>query len=115
MVVVHEKAEPVSSGLQVKRDFVSVQIKKICNELGLGHRVNALIAELKGSGVMSPKLSSLAEVARTGSPIYELNPSLFVKQGNIKDEFTERDRHDPSRGGTHSQGDQRQMPSLLVE
>ena len=57
------------------------QIKTVCNELGLGDRVDALIAELKGSGVMSPKLGSIAEVARAGSPIYELNPSLFVKKG----------------------------------
>ena len=56
----------------------AVQIKKICAEVGLGNRVNSLIAELKGSGVMSPKLASLAEAIREGSPIYELNPSLFV-------------------------------------
>jgi len=68
----------------------AVQVKEVCDELGLGHRVDALIAELKGSGVMSPKLGSLAEVARTGSPVYELNPSVFVKQGNVKGEFTER-------------------------
>jgi hypothetical protein len=29
--------------------------------------------------VMSPKLSSLAEVSRAGTPIYELNPSLFLQ------------------------------------
>lgn len=55
----------------------AVQIKEICTELGMGDRVNTLIAELKGSGVMSPKLGSLAEVARAGSPLYELNPSLY--------------------------------------
>ena len=54
------------------------QIKTVCNELGLGDSVDALIAELKGSGVMSPKLSALAEVSRAGVPIYELNPSLFI-------------------------------------
>lgn len=59
----------------------AVQIKEICCELGLGDRVDALIAELKGSGVMSPKLGSLSEVARAGSPIYELNPSLFTRKG----------------------------------
>jgi len=57
----------------------AVQIKEICSELGMGDRVDMLIAELKAGGVMSPKLSSLAEVARARSPIYELNPSLFVK------------------------------------
>jgi hypothetical protein len=58
----------------------AVQIKKICAEMGLGNKVDALIAELKGGGVMSPKLSSLAEVLRVGSPIYELNPSLSLKE-----------------------------------
>jgi len=62
----------------------AVQIKMVCNKFGLGDRVDALIAELKGSGVMSPKLGSLAEVSRTGTPIYELNPSLFVKKGEEK-------------------------------
>jgi hypothetical protein len=57
------------------------QIKKICNDLDLGDRVDALIAGLKASGVMSPKLSSIAEVSREGTPIYELNPSLFMKKG----------------------------------
>ena len=37
------------------RDYrvTAVQIKEICSELGLGDRVDMLIAELKGSGVMS--------------------------------------------------------------
>ncbi len=56
----------------------AIQIKKVCNQLGLGDRVDSLIAELKGAGVMSPKLSSIAEVHKAGSPIYELNPSLFA-------------------------------------
>jgi len=57
-----------------------VQIKEVCAELGMGDRVDALIAELKGSGVMSPKLGSLAEGHRAGTPIYELNPSLFIEK-----------------------------------
>jgi hypothetical protein len=65
------------------RDYrvTASQIKKICSELDLEDRVDALIAGLKASGVMSPKLSSIAEVSREGTPIYELNPSLFVKKG----------------------------------
>jgi hypothetical protein len=59
----------------------AIQIKEICSKLAMGNRVDTLIAELKGSGVMSPKLGSLAEVSRAASPIYELNPSLFVKEG----------------------------------
>ena len=56
------------------------QIKKIFNDLDLGDRVDALIAGLKASGVMSPKLSSIAGVSREGTPIYELNPSLCTRR-----------------------------------
>ncbi|MBE9502442.1 MAG: hypothetical protein KAX23_00900 [Dehalococcoidia bacterium] len=62
----------------------AVQIKQVCAELGMGDRVDALIASLKGSGVMSPKLSSLAEVAKAGAPVYELNPSLVVNKHERK-------------------------------
>jgi len=61
--------------------ITAIQIKEICSKLALGNRVDTLIAELKGSGVMSPKLGSLAEVSRAGTPIYELNPSLFINKG----------------------------------
>ena len=59
----------------------AVQIKEACDQLGLGERVDPLIAELKAGGIISPKVGSLFEVIRAGSPIYELNPSLFVKTG----------------------------------
>jgi hypothetical protein len=69
-------------GQQAKNyKITAIQIKEICSKLALGNRVDTLIAELKGSGVMSPKLGSLAEVSRAGTPIYELNPSLFIKKG----------------------------------
>jgi hypothetical protein len=55
----------------------AIQIKEICGELDLEHKIDPLIAELKGSGVMSPNLGSLTRVIRQGSPIYELNPSLL--------------------------------------
>lgn len=58
----------------------AIQIKRVCGELDLEDKVDLLIAELKGSGVMSPKLGSLNEVIREGSPIYELNPSLSVNR-----------------------------------
>jgi hypothetical protein len=66
-------------GQQAKNYRVTaVQIKEVCTRLALGNRVDALIAELKGSGVMNPKLGSLAEVSRAQTPIYELNPALFL-------------------------------------
>jgi hypothetical protein len=58
----------------------AAKIRKTCIELGMENRVDMLIAGLKGSGVMSPKLGSFAEVNREGSPLYELNPSLYIKR-----------------------------------
>ena len=55
-----------------------VQIKRICTELGLEDRIDPLTSELKACGIMSPKLTSLTEASRAGSPIYEFNPSLLV-------------------------------------
>jgi hypothetical protein len=58
----------------------AIQIKRVCGELDLEDRVDILIAELKGSGVVSPRVSSLIQVIKEGSPIYELNPSLSVSR-----------------------------------
>ena len=60
--------------------ITAIQIKEICGGLGLGDRVDALIVELKGSGVISPKLRSPAEVSRAGAVIFELNPSLVTQR-----------------------------------
>ena len=54
------------------------EIGKVCNEMGLGDRVGALILELKGAGIISPKLDSFAEVRRAGAPIYEINRSVLL-------------------------------------
>ncbi|MFA4836240.1 MAG: hypothetical protein WC749_09255 [Dehalococcoidia bacterium] len=57
----------------------AIQIKETCEGLGLGDRVDGLIAELKGSGVMSPQLRPMTDLAKTQEgPLYELNPCLFI-------------------------------------
>jgi hypothetical protein len=64
---------------QVKgRRISGVQIKRLCTELGLGDRVDPLTSELKACGIISPKLSSLTDPSRAGTPIYEINPCLLV-------------------------------------
>ncbi len=55
------------------------QIQVACREKGFGNRVDTMIAILKGAGIISPKLGSLARVARTGTPLYEINPCLFIE------------------------------------
>jgi hypothetical protein len=62
----------------VSHKITGNQIKSICLQLGLGDRVDGLIAELKAAGIISPRLSSIPEVIREGSPIYELNPSVAI-------------------------------------
>jgi hypothetical protein len=62
----------------VNHTITGNQIKSICLQLGLGNRVDGLIAELKAAGIISPRLSSIPEVIREGSPIYELNPSVAI-------------------------------------
>ncbi len=54
------------------------RIKSICRELGLEARVDPLVSEFKACGILSHKLSSLTEVSRAGTPIYEVNPALLV-------------------------------------
>lgn len=56
-----------------------IQIRDECKRAGMGDKVDLLIAELKAAGIMSPKLSTIAEVAKAGSPVYELNPSLIIE------------------------------------
>lgn len=66
-------------GFEAKGHRVSgLQIKSLCTELDLGDRVDPLLSELKACGIISPKLSSLGDPSRVGTPIYEINPSLFV-------------------------------------
>ena len=70
---------------EIKGHRVSgIKIKKICAELGLAERIDPLVSELKACGILSHKLGALTEASRTGSPIYELNPSLLV--GNAEPE-----------------------------
>ncbi len=54
------------------------EIGKTCRELGLGDKVDTIIAILKGTGLMSPKMGSISEVLHTGTPIYEINPCVCV-------------------------------------
>ena len=63
----------------VKYRINAVQIKAACREVGLEDRVDTMIAILKGSGVMSPNLTPIAQVTRARSPLYELNPCVYAE------------------------------------
>lgn len=70
------------SGAATHRTVSAELVVQACRRLGMEERVDSLIAGLKAAGVMSPKLSSLAEIARAGMPLYELNPSVFGPTGD---------------------------------
>ena len=53
------------------------KLDRMYREAGLGSKVGAMILELKGAGILSPKLDDFAEVQNARSPVYELNRSLF--------------------------------------
>ncbi|TFF99864.1 MAG: hypothetical protein EU541_03805 [Promethearchaeota archaeon] len=54
------------------------QIREICCEQGVEERIDSIISELKGIGIMSPTITrSLFSSVRSKSPQYELNPLLF--------------------------------------
>jgi len=54
------------------------RIGAACVHNSLG-KTGAIIAVLKGSGIISPKLMALGQIARATSPLYEFNPSVFAE------------------------------------
>ena len=54
------------------------QIRQACARTKINQSVDTLIALLKAGGVISPKLRSLSDVAKVGSPVYEINPCILA-------------------------------------
>ena len=47
-------------------------------EAGIRTDLEKVIIDFKAAGVVSPKLSSLLDTARHRSPLYEINPAVFI-------------------------------------
>jgi len=45
----------------------------------LKDKTGAMIAILKGAGIISPKLAAISQVAKSRSPLYEFNPSVYAE------------------------------------
>jgi len=60
------------------------EIEGVCTEMGLADKAGALILELKGAGIMSPKLDSFPEVQRAWAPIYEINRSVLLSLSQVQ-------------------------------
>ena len=70
--------------LSIKKNTVhntinGVRIGVLCLENGLKDKTGAMIAILKGAGIISPKLAAIGQMAKTSSPLYEFNPSVYAE------------------------------------
>lgn len=55
------------------------RIGVLCIQNGLEDKTGAMIAILKGAGIISPKLAAISRMAKSRSPLYEFNPSVFAE------------------------------------
>ncbi len=63
-----------------KRFINAFQIKEACKKIGLAHKIDSIIASLKGAGIISPHLSSISEITTQAknAPFYEINPLILL-------------------------------------
>jgi len=55
------------------------RIGVLCIQNGLKDKTGAMIAILKGAGIISPKLAAISQMAKSKSPLYEFNPSVYAE------------------------------------
>jgi len=70
--------------LSIKKNTVhntinGARIGVLCIQNGLKDKTGAMIAILKGAGIISPKLAAISQVAKSRSPLYEFNPSVYAE------------------------------------
>ena len=70
--------------LSIKKNTVhnminGARIGVLCIQNGLKDKTGAMIAILKGAGIISPKLAAIGQMAKSRSPIYEFNPSVYAE------------------------------------
>ena len=70
--------------LSIKKNIVhntinGAGIGALCIDSGLKDKTGAMIAILKGAGIISPKLADIGRMAKTRSPLYEFNPSVYAE------------------------------------
>ncbi len=65
-------------GYAVHRIISAPRIHAACLKTGIANKTGAMIAILKGGGVISPRLGAMAPVARAGAPLYDMNPLVCL-------------------------------------
>lgn len=64
-------------GYATYNTVTGARIGAACGLNGLGDKTGAMIAILKGAGVISPKMAATGAMATARSPLYELNPCVY--------------------------------------
>lgn len=70
--------------LSIKKNTVhntinGARISVLCIQNELKDKTGAMIAILKGAGIISPKLAAISQMAKSRSPLYEFNPSVYAE------------------------------------
>jgi hypothetical protein len=70
--------------LSIKKNTVyntinGARINALCIQNGLKNKTGAMIAILKGAGIISPKLAAISQMAKSRSPLYEFNPCVYAE------------------------------------
>ena len=70
--------------LSIKKNTVhntinGARIGVLCIQNGLKDKTGAMIAILKGAVIISPKLAAISRMAKSKSPLYEFNPSVYAE------------------------------------
>ena len=77
-----EKMPPLIFSIRnhtVHNTINGARIGALCTQNGLNQKTGAMIAVLKGAGIISPKLAAIGPVAKSRSPLYEFNPSVYAE------------------------------------
>ncbi|MDZ7759253.1 MAG: hypothetical protein U5L00_03230 [Desulfovermiculus sp.] len=67
-------ARQYAPGCEISANLLRAALR----EAGIHADLERLIIDFKAAGVLSPKLSSLSDTARHASPLYEINPAVFI-------------------------------------
>ena len=62
--------------LSANGSISAARIHSACLRTGITNRTGAMIAILKGGGIISPKLMSSSPKEKSGSPVYEMHPAI---------------------------------------
>jgi hypothetical protein len=70
--------------LSIKKNTVhntinGARIGVLCIQNRLKDKTGAMIAILKGAGIISPKMAAISQMAKSRSPLYEFNPSVYAE------------------------------------